>query len=297
MKKAINTEHIEGRVYEHELTIKTVQNQQSSNYGKEFISGTLSVAVDEEGMNIVEVHFTYVTETTKAGKKNTTYTALKKIIDEGKAWITDGKDEDTLVSQKINEGGFVTIVSNLCKENERNTFTTDMLMTSMNRVEADAEKGILNDYLTIRGAIFNFRNDILPVEFVLKNPEGIKYFENLDFSSSEPLFTKVWGRINCKTIVVEQKEESAFGGEVAVKSYERKTKEWEIIGVSLVPYDFGDENVLTAEEVTQAMQNREIHLAEVKKRREEYLAQKAANNNSSSPKASTVSVNSGGFKF
>lgn len=26
MKKAINTEHIEGRVYEHELTIKTVQN-------------------------------------------------------------------------------------------------------------------------------------------------------------------------------------------------------------------------------------------------------------------------------
>ena len=97
MKKAINTEHIEGRVYEHELTIKTVQNQQSSNYGKEFISGTLSVAVDEEGMNIVEVHFTYVTETTKAGKKNTTYTALKKIIDEGKAWITDGKDEATKV--------------------------------------------------------------------------------------------------------------------------------------------------------------------------------------------------------
>lgn len=315
-RKAINTEHIEGRVYEHELTIKTVQNQQSSNYGKEFISGTLSVAVDEEGMNIVEVHFTYVTETTKAGKKNATYTALKKIIDEGKAWITDGKDEatkvkidtalalndfyvneDTLVSQKVNEGGFVTIVSNLCKENERNTFTTDMLMTSMNRVEANEEKGILNDYLTIRGAIFNFKNDILPVEFVLKNPEGIKYFENLDFSSSEPLFTKVWGRINCRTIVVEQREESAFGGEVAVKSYEKKSKEWEIIGVSLVPYDFGDEKVLTAEEVTQAMQNREVHLAEVKKRREEYLAQKAANGNLSSPKTSTVSVSNGGFNF
>ena len=107
----------------------------------------------------------------------------------------------------------------------------------------------------------------------------------------------MWGRINCRTIVVEQKEESAFGGEVAVKSYEKKSKEWEIIGVSLVPYDFGDENVLTAEEVTQAMQNREVHLAEVKKRREEYLAQKAANGNSSSPKASTVSVSNGGFNF
>ena len=31
MKKMINTERIEGRVYQHNLTIKTVQNQTSAN--------------------------------------------------------------------------------------------------------------------------------------------------------------------------------------------------------------------------------------------------------------------------
>ena len=54
MKKMINTERIEGRVYQHNLTIKTVQNQTSANFGKEFISGQLEVAVDEEGLNIAK---------------------------------------------------------------------------------------------------------------------------------------------------------------------------------------------------------------------------------------------------
>ena len=81
MKKMINTERIEGRVYQHNLTIKTVQNQTSANFGKEFISGQLEVAVDEEGLNIIPVHYTYVTETTSAGNKNATYANLKKIIE------------------------------------------------------------------------------------------------------------------------------------------------------------------------------------------------------------------------
>ena len=130
MKKMINQEKFEGRVYQHDLTIKTVQNQASANYGKPFITGNLDIAVDEEGLNVVTVHFTYVSETTKSGTKNATYTALQKIINEGKAWITDGKDaatkvkidtalalndfygqDDTLISVKRNEGGFVTIVN------------------------------------------------------------------------------------------------------------------------------------------------------------------------------------------
>ena len=46
MRKTINTEHIEGRIYQHDLAVKTVQNQQSSNFGKEFIAGNLDIAVD-----------------------------------------------------------------------------------------------------------------------------------------------------------------------------------------------------------------------------------------------------------
>ena len=292
MRKAINTERIEGRVYQHSLTIKTVQNQTSANYGKEFIAGDIEVAVDEAGLNVIPVHFTYVTPTTNAGGENRTFTALKRIFDGGKTWITDGKDEalkvrvDTsialndfytqdgnLVSTKKNEGGFVTIVSDLGPENERNTFTADMLITGVSRVEANPEKNIDNDYVVVKGAIFNFRNDLLPTEFFIKNEDGMKYFEDLGVTGAEPIYTKVWGRINCGTIANEVKEESAFG-ESSVRTYERKIREWVITGTAKVPYEFGDEKVLTADEVTKAIQNREVMLAETKKRSEEYRANK-----------------------
>lgn len=314
MKKMINTEHIEGRVYEHDLAIKTVQNQESDNFGKEFIAGSLNVATDDAGLNVIAVHFTYVTPTTKAGKKNSTFSALKKIIEEGKAIVTDGDNatkvkidtalalndfygqDDSLISVKKNEGGFVTIVGELSAENERNTFTTDMLITNIVRVDADEEKNITEAYVAVRGAIFNFRNDILPVEFVVKNPEGMKYFENLTLTPSEPIFTKIWGRINSTTQIIEKTEDSAFG-EAAVKTFERKTKEWVITGAQPVPYDYGDENCLTAEDIIKATQNREVYLAEVKKKAEEYKASKASNQTSAFAAAPSQPVAAGGFNF
>jgi hypothetical protein len=294
MRKAINTERIEGRVYQHNLIIKTVQNQTSANYGKEFISGNLEVAVDEAGLNVIPVHFTYVTETTSSGNKNATYANLKKIIDDNKTWVSVGKDDaqkvrvdtaialndfytqdDTLVSVKTNEGGFVSLVNDLCPENERNTFASDMVITSVKRVEKDEEKNIDEDYVVVRGAIFNFRNDLLPVDFTVRHKDGMKYFEDLEVSNSEPIYTKVWGRIECRTIVNEVSEESAFG-ESSVRTYERKAKEWTITGTAKVPYDFGDEKVLTAAELTKAVQDREVMLAETKARSDEYRASKNA---------------------
>lgn len=294
MRKAINTERIEGRVYQHNLVIKTVQNQTSANYGKEFISGNLEVAVDEAGLNVIPVHFTYVTETTSSGNKNATYANLKKIIDDNKTWVSVGKDEaskvrvdtaialndfytqdDSLVSVKTNEGGFVSFVNDLCPENERNTFASDMVITSVKRVEKDEEKNIDEDYVVVRGAIFNFRNDLLPVDFTVRHKDGMKYFEDLEVSNSEPIYTKVWGRIECRTIINEVSEESAFG-ESSVRTYERKAKEWTITGTAKMPYDFGDEKVLTAAELTKAVQDREVMLAEIKARSDEYRASKAA---------------------
>lgn len=310
MKKAINQEHIEGRVYQHDLAIKTVQNQSSPNYGKEFITGNLEVATDEEGLNVLTVHFTYVTEATKNGGKNSTYTALAKIINEGKAWITDGKDaatkvkidtalalndfwanDGTQVSTKVNEGGFVTIVGDLCDPGERNTFAVDMLITNINKKDADGEN-VTEPYVTLRGAIFNFRNDLLPVEFVVRSEQGMRYFESLDVTNANPIFTKVWGKINCATTSISRAEESAFG-EASVKTYERKTKEWVVTGTAKYPYDFGDESVLTVEELTKAMQNREIYLADRKKANEEYKASKAA----STPVASAPVTANAGVSF
>lgn len=316
MKKMINTERVEGRVYQHNLVKKTVQNQASQNFGKEFISGNIEVAVDEEGMVIIPVHFTYVVEQTNNGNKNATYTNLDRIINGGKTWITDGKDEalkvridtalalndfytqdDRLVSAKVNEGGFVSIISELGPENERNTFTEDMLITNVVRVEADPEKNIDKDYVVVKGAVFNFRNALLPVDFIVKNEEGMGYFEDLNASANEPVFTKVWGRINCGSISNEVKEETAFGEE-AVRTYERKIREWIITGTAKVAYDFGDETVLTAAEVQKAMQDRELMLADTKKRSDEYKAQRAAGTAPvSTPTTNTVVANKGTFNF
>lgn len=318
MKYKQNSERIEGRIYQHDLAIKTVQNQSSQNFGKEFIAGTLEVAVDDAGLNVIPVHFTYVTEVTSKGQTNRTFTVLKKIIDEGKTIITDGMDEatkvridtalalndfytndDSLVSIKTNEGGFVTIINELSGENERNTFSADMVITGVTRVEADEEKNIKEDYVTVKGAIFNFRGDLLPLEFIVKNAGGMKYFEDLGASNSEPVYTKVWGRINCETKTTIVEEESAFG-EAAVKKYERKTKEWVITGTAKVPYEFGDEEILTGEELTKAMQAREVMLADIKKRSEEYKAQKAAGNIDSAHKAQTgakPAAKAGTFNF
>ena len=319
MKKMINSEKVEGRIYQHNLVKKTVQNQASQNFGKEFISGNIEVAVDEEGLVVIPVHFTYVVEQTNSGNKNATYSNLDKIINGGKTWITDGKDEalkvridtalavndfytqdDRLVSTKVNEGGFVSIISELGPDNERNTFTEDMLITNVTRVEADPDKNIDKDYVIVKGAVFNFRNALLPVDFIVKNPDGMAHFEDLNASQNEPVFTKVWGRINCGSIINEVKEETAFGEE-AVRTYERKIREWIITGASKVPYDFGDETVLTTAEVQKAMQDRELMLADTKKRRDEYQAQKAAapaqTASATISATTTVVANKGTFNF
>lgn len=315
MRRIVNREHVEGILFQHDLEVKTVQNETSANYGKEFISGTVEVSVDEEGLNVIPVHFTYVTETTNSGKKNSTYTALKRIIDEDRTIVSVGKDEafkvridtalalndfysnDQLVSVKTNEGGFLSIVNTLCNEKERNTWEADMIITGCNIIEADPEKNIDEDYMQVKGAIFNFRNELLPMDFILRNKDGFKHFEDMEASPSDPTFTKVWGRINCLTKTTTVEEETAFG-EAAVRTYERKVKEWEITGTpKVISYDFGGED-LTAEELTKAMQDREIKLADIKKKSDEYKAQKAAENNQSvqtttGPKA----VKTGTFTF
>lgn len=318
MKSMINRVHLEGRIYQHDLTIKTVQNQASKNFGKEFISGNVEIAVDEDGLNVIANHFTYVTEETNSGAKSPTYAALKRIIDENKTWVTVGKDaaqkisinsaialndfynqNDELVSAKQNEGGFVSFVNELKPENERNTFDTDIVITGAEKVEKDEEKRIEEDFVRVRGAIFNFRNELLPVEYIIKNPDGMKYFEDLGATNAAPVFTRVWGNINCLTKTNVVTEESAFG-EAAVRTYERKVREWLITGSPKNVYDFGDEKILTAAELQKAAQDREVKLADIKKRSDEYKAQKAAGNNTTTVATATTTATTvapGGFKF
>ena len=318
MRRNINTETIEGRVYEHDLTLKTVQNQQSENYGKEFINGSISVATDEAGLNVLTVHYTYVTEMTKQGKQNATYGNLKRIM-EGKTWINDGKDAamkvrltpsaalndfypqggDQLVSQQRNEGGFVSIVTDLNPEGPgRQKFTFDAVITGVTLVEADPERNIANDYARINCAIFNFRNDILPFTLVARSQGAIDYFMGLDASPSEPVYTQVWGEIVSTTVKVEKTVESAFG-EPMVDVSERRQREWVVTGAKPETYIFGEENTITVEELSKAIADRNVYLEEVKTRAKEYYEGRGNAVAAAKPSAPApnTTVPEGGFNF
>ena len=321
MKYTTNKITIQGRVYSfgeangrNMLEVKIVKNEKSENFGKEFIAGTIQVAVDEAGLNVIPVHYTFVSPTTKTGGTNNTFTALKALIDGGKTWVKDGKDaapmvklepsfalndfyinengEDKLVSQVMHEGGFATIVNTLPEnEAERTYFRCDMVITNVTHVDEDKEKNI-DEHIALRGAVFNFRKELLPLTFTVKNPNGMNYFEELGVSGSEPVYTWVEGVINCNTVKTELKEETAFGGD-SVRTFERKTKEWLVVRASQNPYDFGEEGILTGEELTKAMQDRQVKLAEEKKRSEEYKAQR--NNPVAAPAAPQAKA--GDFNF
>ena len=309
MKKMVNKVHLEGRLYQHNLVIKQVQNKESANYGKDFISGTIDVATDEDGLNVIQVHFTYVTEITNNGKTNVTYGVLKSIIDGAKTWITDGKDaalkvrantalalndfynqNDELVSAKRNEGGFLNTINELPPEAERATFGVDMVITSVTRVEAEDEN--TEDFVRIKGGIFNFRKALLPVELICRDEQGMGYFESIDASPAEPVFTEVRGNVVSNTIKREIEEESAFGS-ASVKTVTRTVREWQVTWARPTEYVFGEEDTITAEELKQAMQDRQVYLAEVKKRADDYKASKANNQTSTT----STAVPEGGFDF
>ena len=295
MKNMINRTHIEGVIYEHDLQVR-VTGENSKNPGTEFIMGTVSIATDDAMTNIVPVHFTYVTATTAEGNANATFTTLKQIIDgslgsvmnngaEGAAKIridsaiglnefySDRNGQEELVSAKRNEGGFVHTTTTLAEDEKlRNTFEVDMLITNVREVEADPDKNLPAKAI-VKGAIFDFRKSVLPVEFSATNPNAMNYFLGLGASAKEPVFTRVKGRQVSETIVRKITEESAFG-EPSVREVTSSRKDWVITWAQGDVYAWDDESTITAAELTEAMANREVYLADVKKRQDEYKASK-----------------------
>jgi hypothetical protein len=293
MRKTVNKEKICGRLYDiSDLKISKVQNTESAHYGEEFIGGSIDIATDDDCLNIVTVHFTFVQATYSSGKTNNTYGVLKNLIDSGKSVLTDGKDsatmvsidaalglndfytsrngEETLVSAKRNMGSFANIVSKLPNEDSRSTFECDMLINGTRYIEANEEKNI-KEHALISGGIFNFRNELLPVELVVYNPKAIAYFESMGISNKNPLFTEIKGTQVSTTIISRKEEEGAFG-EVSVSETRSTRKEYVVTWAKGTPYAWDDESTITAEELKEAMAARETYLAGIKKRQEEYQA-------------------------
>ena len=298
MMKIKNETHIEGYLYEHKLEMRE-SGPKSKNPGTKFIMGTVDIATDNNLTNIVSVHFSYVTATTAKGSPNATYTTLENIVN-GKygSVMANGKDgavklridsaialnefysdrngQEELVSVKRNEGGFVHVVTGDLTEDEklRSTFKCDMVITNVTRVEANEDQGT-PEKVIVKGAIFDFRKALLPVEFVATNDKAMDYFEGLGATKNEPVFTCLWGRQISETITTTVTEESAFG-EPSVREVKRSRKEYLITGASPDTHIWDDESTMTAEELKKAVAEREVYLAGVKARQDEYKASKNA---------------------
>lgn len=316
MKKTMeNTTHIEGILYEHALE-KKVSGPNSKNPGTPFISGTISIATDDALTNIVQVHYTYVTAVTAKGSVNPNYSILTNIIDGAignymadgiekaakvscdsaialNEFYSDRNGKEELVSVKRNEGGFLRTINSLNeKETLRNTFKCDMIITQVIHIDADEEHDT-PEKVAVKGAIFDFRKSLLPVEFTAINPSAINYYEGLEASPSNPVFTKLWGNQISEVVKREIREESAFGDD-NIREVQSTRKDFVITGGAKDPYVWDDESTITVQELTEATAARETYLATLKQRQDEY---KASRNNVSTAATTASTPAGGGFKF
>lgn len=308
----INTVHVEGRVYQHDLK-KKVTGQNSKNPGVEFITGNIEIATDNAMLNIVPVHYTYVTATTAKGTPDPRWEILNNLV-EGKLGtvMTSGTDnaimvridsavalnefysnrtgEMELVSNKRNEGGFIHLTTSLDdNEDKRCKFETDILATKFTRMEANEERN-LPERGILSGYIFDFRNSILPVSYTILNNKAMDYFESLGITEKTPYFNKVWGKEVSETIKVKRTIEGMFATEV--QEVERSYKDFVITNMNPEPYELG-EGVLTGAELMKLKADRETYLATIKQRQEDFEASRSNGNSAfAAPAASN-----GGFNF
>lgn len=271
MKKMINKTVVEGFLVEKDLRDGTAAS------GSNYISGKLHVETSPGNVVAVEV---FESEKTKAGTLNQKFATLKGIYENGKA-RHDGADQPTtlkigsalgtndwfnkegeLVSSLINRGGFINITAQI---NPKAEFEADVVIRSVVpelRNEKETGRAIVN------AIVFDYANKALPAKFIVENQKGVEFFQNLDPNT----FTRVWGTQVNSTITNERTEESAFGDAKVVKSsYSRK--EFIITGAQTEAYD---EDQLTADDLNQAIQARNVAIAELKARNEEYQASKSA---------------------
>ena len=282
-----NTVEVRGWIFNHTLAKKV------SKKGVEYIGGSINIATDKDAVNVVPVNFTYVTPTFgTSGKPNSTYPFLEQIINENNTYELNGAAatkvritgdiecndfvtrEGEMASPKRVRGGFVHAETGDIAVVGCAKFKADMLIEGYQEVEV--ENG--DNYGRIRGYVFNYKKDFLPVEFTIRTTPGMNYFDKADISIKDPMLTKVWGNIVCTTIENRTETENAFGAPT-VNITTRTLRAWDIEGASVEPMEFGDESTMTIAEVAEGKNNRELHLVEVRANYDEYQNQKANANN------------------
>ena len=283
MKKMINKSHVEGLLYENELKLQ-VAGASAKNPGMEYVAGKLHIETSEN--NIVPVDF-YEGALTSKGNRNGKFDTIKDLVTAASVMgssrelalgikvdsavsLNQWYKGEELIATPRNFGGFLHAMAqgNLaCGA----TFEVDAVI-----VNTAAETKKLPDQtieetgrLVVNGLIFDFRNDIMPVKFIVENPNGIKFFEAI----APNTFTKVWGNQVSATFKVVKTEESAFG-DSKVNESEYSRKEFVITGVMKDAY-LNDAD-LTVQDIQTAMANRNVALATMKQKNEARNANKGS---------------------
>lgn len=303
MKKMINKSHVEGLLYENELKLQ-VAGAAAKNPGMEYVNGKLHIETAEG--NVVPVDF-YEGALTSKGNKNGKFDTIKSLV--GAPSIMGQKRENAigvkvdsavslnewykgeeLVATPRNFGGFLhpLAAGNVsCGA----TFETDVVIVNSTPEMKKNANGEMDETgrLTVNGFIFDFADKIMPVKFIVENPNGVKFFEGI----APNTFTKVWGNQVSATFKVIKSEESAFG-DTKVTESEYSRKEFVITGVMKDAYM--NESDLTVQNIQDALANRNVALATMKKKNED----RNANKNTSTPAANllgNLDTSKSGFNF
>lgn len=274
MRKTVNNVTVRGYVFSHRL-VERVTGPTSKNPGQEFINGSMEVAIDEQATTTVRINFAYVTPKFRNGNDNDTYKLLKRIITSNDVYEKVGnraikvrvdaqfepnvfknrRNDEVVCSTQIG-GSFVhelnpgeSFGANPAK------FTVDMVIGSA--AEREFPNG--GSVFELRGYVFNWRQDVVPITLTVSGEDGRRYFEDQEY----PMFTNLWGDIESE-VVVSQREStvaSAFGAP-QVETSERQVMRWNVKGASPEPYEYDDESGITKQEMKEKVLAHETYVAQ-----------------------------------
>lgn len=302
-----NDIHVEGYIFnfgndERRQLKECISGPNAAHPGTEYIRGELNVATDDEASNVVTIWFQYVPKVwpAKNGKperENQTYTELARLINTAKTFESDGMAatkvrvdgnldvndfytrEGELASPKRIRGSFVHVLNGPISPNPA-TFDIECILSQA--INKEVENG--DDYLTLKGYTFDFRNAILPFDVNVRIPAAITYFENQEISNSNPLVTNIKGNIVSAIVNKEVEVESAFG-EPVIEVSTRTVRTWDVTWAAKEPMEWDDESSITKAELKKALQEREDMLAAEKKRQDDWKASQGSSFSATTPKA------------
>lgn len=271
LREGFNEVNVEGVLLEKRIELKTFS-------GKESISGEIDVEIEDGEVHTINL---FSNKLKKDGTENGNYKGLKTIMDEYKSVADVGKEEADKVritdgkiglNEYFSQNGELksypkisTNFVNRVKASENFTpkaeFKTEVFVKSVLPEEKNHEE---TGRVVLKGYIPLYGGKLIPFSFVVTNKEAIDYVEE----NYEPGTTvKINGEIINKVEIKKTVEAVAFGK--PQESITRKTTREYVISGGSDPYEEENKDAYSMETIKKALTEREIHLEELKNKKNE----------------------------